>query len=68
MSALPLAAPQFSFGTVFGTMASVRFLPNVKMGELGELSYFGFGLQHNPAVFLPIPLPVDLSAAFLRSL
>ena len=64
MSALPLAAPQFSFGTVFGTMASVRFLPNVKMGELGELSYFGFGLQHNPAVFLPIPLPVDLSAAF----
>lgn len=62
--ALPLAAPQFSIGTVYGTMATFRFLPSVELGDLGKFSYFGFGLQHNPAMFIPVPLPVDVSAAF----
>lgn len=64
VSALPLAAPQFSIGTVYGTMATFRFLPSVKLGDLGKFSYLGFGLQHNPAMFIPVPLPVDVSAAF----
>jgi len=62
--ALPMAAPQFSIGTVYGTMASFRFLPSVNIQDLGKFSYFGFGLQHNPAMFIPVPLPVDISAAF----
>jgi len=62
--ALPLFAPQFSVGTVYGTMATFRFLPSVQVGDLGKFSYFGFGLQHNPAMFIPVPLPVDVSAAF----
>ena len=62
--ALPLVAPQFSIGTVYGTMATFRFLPSVEVGDLGKFSYFGFGLQHNPAMFIPVPLPVDVSAAF----
>lgn len=64
ISALPLFAPQFSIGTVYGTMATFRFLPSVELGDLGKFSYFGFGLQHNPAMFIPVPLPVDISAAF----
>jgi len=64
MKAFPLAAPQFSIGTVYGTMATFRFLPSVKLGDLGKFSYFGFGLQHNPAMFIPVPLPVDVSASF----
>jgi len=64
VSALPLLAPQFSVGTVYGTMATFRFLPSVKVGDLGKFSYFGFGIQHNPSMFIPIPLPVDVSAAF----
>ncbi|PIP78774.1 MAG: hypothetical protein COW85_03220 [Ignavibacteria bacterium CG22_combo_CG10-13_8_21_14_all_37_15] len=63
-SALPLVAPQFSIGTVYGTMATFRFLPSVEVGDLGKFSYFGFGLQHNPAMFIPVPLPVDVSVAF----
>jgi hypothetical protein len=62
--ALPLIAPQFSIGTIYGTMATFRFLPSVEVGDLGKFSYFGFGLQHNPAMFIPVPLPVDISAAF----
>ncbi len=62
--ALPLVAPQFSIGTVYGTMATFRFLPSVEVGDLGKFSYFGFGLQHNPSMFIPVPLPVDVSAAF----
>ena len=63
-SALPLVAPQFSIGTVYGTMATFRFLPSVEVGDLGKFSYFGFGLQHNPAMFIPVPIPVDVSVAF----
>lgn len=62
---LPLAAPQLTFGTIFGTAATIRYLPNVKLnGDLGEFSYFGFGLQHNPAAWLPIEMPLDVSAGF----
>lgn len=64
LSALPLFAPQFSLGTVYGTMATFRFLPSVELQDLGKFSYFGFGLQHNPAMYIPVPLPVDVSAAF----
>lgn len=62
--ALPFAAPQFSIGTVYGTTVTFRFLPSVEIQDLGKFSYFGFGLQHNPAMFIPVPLPVDVSAAF----
>ncbi|MBI5726852.1 MAG: hypothetical protein HY965_03295 [Ignavibacteriales bacterium] len=65
LSALPLAAPQLTFGTIYGTSVSFRYLPSVKINDdLGEFKYFGFGLMHNPQAWLPIPLPVELSAAF----
>jgi len=64
VSMLPLGAPQFSIGTVYGTSASFRFLPSVEIQDLGKFSYFGFGLQHNPSMFIPVPLPLDVSAAF----
>lgn len=65
LSALPLAAPQLTFGTIYGTSVSFRYLPAVKINDdLGDFKYFGFGLMHNPQAWLPIPLPVDLSAAF----
>lgn len=62
---LPLAAPQLSVGTVFGTQATFRYLPSVRINDdLGSFKYFGFGVQHNPSVWLPNPLPVDLAASF----
>jgi len=75
LSFVPLAAPQLSIGTVLGTRATVRYIPTINLSSIpgaslfldedfGKISYFGFGLQHNPGVFLPTPLPLDVAVAF----
>jgi len=75
LSSFPLAAPQLSIGTVLGTRATVRYIPTINLSSIpgaslfldedfGKISYFGFGLQHNPGVFLPTPLPLDVAVAF----
>jgi len=62
LSILPLAAAQFSIGTFYGTAAEIRFLPSIQLNsDLGTISYFGFGIQHNPGMWLDEPLPVDVS-------
>ncbi|RPI01799.1 MAG: hypothetical protein EHM64_15140 [Ignavibacteriae bacterium] len=63
---LPSAAPQLKLGTLFGTQAILRLVPSTKVSdEFGKFSYTGFGLQHNPEVWLGTALPVDLSLGFL---
>ena len=75
MSSVPLAAPQLSVGTVLGTRATIRYIPTIDLStipgaslfldeDFGKISYFGFGLQWNPGVFLPTPLPLDVAVAF----
>ena len=65
ISYMPLMSTQFKIGTVLGTDATFRWLPKVKMKEdLGTFDFFGFGLQHNPAVYLPDVIPFDYSLAF----
>lgn len=62
---MPLAAPQLTLGTVMGTQLTFRYLPDTELEkDLGTFKYFGFGLQHNPSVYLPFSLPVDLAASF----
>jgi hypothetical protein len=63
--ALPLFAPQVTLGTVYGTQVALRYLPTVKIGEdLGEFKYFGFGIQHNPAMWASFELPVNVSVGY----
>ena len=62
---VPLAAPQLSIGTIVGTQLTLRYLPNVQLSsDIGDLKYFGFGIQHNPGVWFPNPLPLDICASF----
>lgn len=65
ISFLPLMSPQLSIGTIFGTNATFRWLPKVQLqDDLGEFKYFGFGIQHNPAVYLPKVVPLNLALSF----
>jgi Family of unknown function (DUF6588) len=65
MELLPLASPQLSLGTVYGTKAVFRYMPTYEVNkELGDFNYFGFGIQHNPKAWLSIPLPIDICASY----
>lgn len=65
LPALPLIVPQVSFGTVFGTAVVLRYLPDIEINkDLGKVKYFGFGLQHNPTMWLPISLPLNVSVGY----
>ncbi len=62
---MPLAAPQLTIGTLYGTQASIRYLPSIdSIQEIGTISYMGYGLQHNPAVWFTEPLPFDIAVAY----
>jgi len=65
LPALPLAVPQVSLGTVFGTQVSLRILPEFEISkDLGKFKYTGFGIQHNPTMWLPFSLPVNVSVGY----
>lgn len=58
---LPFAAPQLTLGTLYGTQVTFRYLPPTEISaDLGKSDYFGFGIQHNIGVWLPLPLDVTL--------
>ncbi len=62
---LPLAVPQLSVGTLYGTAVTLRYLPDIQLSdEIGKLKYFGFGIQHNPSLWLPRPLLFNASVGF----
>ena len=64
---LPYAAPQLSVGTILGTRAVFRYVPEISVTEdIGKFSWFGWGIQHNPGVFFPTPLPLDISISFAK--
>ncbi len=72
VSFLPFVAPQASIGTVLGTRAVFRYIPEVDIPgvsiteDLGKFSWFGWGVQHNPGVFFPNPLPLDISISYFK--
>lgn len=58
---LPFGAPQLTLGTLYGTQVILRYLPPTEISaELGKSDYFGFGIQHNLRVWMPLPLDVTL--------
>ena len=62
-SAIPFFAPQITLGTLFGTQFTLRYVPKINISNVGDLSWTGFGIQHNLGYWLPIPV-VDLAASF----
>jgi hypothetical protein len=72
ISFLPFVAPQASIGTILGTRAVFRYFPEISLPvtditeDIGKFSWFGWGIQHNPSVFFPTPLPLDFSLGFFK--
>jgi hypothetical protein len=56
---IPVIMPQASIGNIVNTRLTIRALPKIKISDLGYLSLFGFGLQHNISADLKIPMPLD---------
>lgn len=63
---LPLVAPQVTLGTVFGTNLTFRWLPTMTIPDIGDFNFFGFGIQHNPAVWLGRSLPIDMCVGYFH--
>ncbi len=61
--AIPMFSPQIAIGTLFGTNLTARILPPFDVKDLGKVSYYGAGLQHNIKEWLPVALPLDVSLA-----
>lgn len=64
LSGFPTAAAQLTVGTVFGTNVAIRYFPDVNIQNMGKFSFFGAGFIHNPGVWFPNPLPVDIGIGF----
>ncbi len=63
---VPLGAPQLTIGTVLGSQFTFRYLPSVNNSDFGKVTYFGWGIQHNPGIWFGgvDALPFDISASF----
>lgn len=62
-SYVPFFAPQVTLGTIIGTQFTLRYVPKIKITDVGDLSWTGFGIQHNVGYWFPIPV-VDVAASF----
>jgi hypothetical protein len=58
---LPMAMPQLSIGSVFGTDLTLRYFAYNINDEIGKINLFGLGLRHSISQYVP-GLPVDLAA------
>lgn len=71
LNAVPFAAPQLTIGTFMGTRGVVRFVPNLSnwigVEKLGDISMFGWGIQHNPLTWFfadSTALPINIGLNF----
>lgn len=61
----PLVVPQASVGGIAGLRATVRWLPEVDLGDVGKTKVFGYGLQWSVNTVAPT-LPVDVMVGFFN--
>lgn len=60
---VPLAAPEAYLGGIYGLKATVRYLPEVDLGDYGKTKFMGYGLQWSPNGVVQ-NLPVDVMVGF----
>jgi hypothetical protein len=66
-SLFPLVVPQLTVGSVFGTEATLRYVPLPANGDaIPKITLFGIGARHSISQYLP-SFPVDLAAGIFYS-
>jgi hypothetical protein len=67
-SLFPLAVPQLTVGSVYGTEATIRYIgtPSIGDDEFPSTTLFGIGARHSISQYLPA-VPLDISAGFFYS-
>lgn len=63
MQRLPLAVPNLTIGSLFGTSASFRWMAYDLGDEVGTVSLLGWGLRHSLDSYLP-PNPLNVAVGF----
>lgn len=60
---IPVPVIQAGIGLIKGTEIDIRYVPKTKFGKAGQVSVFGFGIQHDLLQWLPIvdKIPIDLA-------
>lgn len=61
----PMVVPQASVGGVAGFRGTVRWLPEIDLGDVGKTKVFGYGLQWSVNSVAPT-LPVDVMVGFFN--
>ena len=73
---IPLAVPQITVGSLFGTDITVRYMSVSSMAEsfnigdidlINELHIFGWGVRHCVSQYFEDILPVDISVGYYRN-
>ena len=59
---VPLAMPQITIGSVFGTDFTARFV-SLDIEDMGKINVFGWGLRHSIDQYFSV-LPLDLSVGY----
>ena len=62
---VPMVVPEIYVGGFLGLKATLRYLPEMDLGDYGKTTFKGFGLQWSAKGLLP-HLPVDFMAGFFR--
>jgi hypothetical protein len=66
-SIFPLAVPQVTIGSIYGTVATVRFLTVPKIGDdkVPDVTLWGIGVRHNVSQYFPkLPLSISVGVHF----
>jgi hypothetical protein len=63
---VPMLAPEASVGGVFGLRATLRWFPEMDLGNYGKTKYMGLGFQWSPNGLLQNPLPVDIMVGYFN--
>lgn len=61
---VPLITPEISAGTA-GFRGTLRWVPDVDAGDVGKISYMGFGVAYTANALIPT-LPVDVMVGFFK--